>query len=169
MNSKKNIALIGMAGVGKTTIAKHIAQKLGYDCIEVDQIITKLAKMKGKDKETLSDNEFMDFERKAIFSLNDRINSVIDTGGSTVYSKEAMNILKNNSFIVYLSDYLENIEKRFKERGEMHLIGMTPEKSFKKLFNERVILYKEFADCVVEVSAKDIESLEYDIIREYQR
>ena len=49
MISKKNLILLGMMGVGKTTIGKLLAKKLNLDFYDIDQIIEKENNMKISD------------------------------------------------------------------------------------------------------------------------
>ena len=149
--SKNNIALIGMAGVGKSYVGKHLAGKTGCDYIEVDGLITLEADKIGVEKFSLSDEKFTQLEEKAVLSLGGKTNCVFDTGGSVVYSGRAMEWLKNNSTVVYLKDKTDNIKKRFKERGEIPLVGIEG-KSFKGLLEERSALYEKYADFIVDVS-----------------
>ena len=50
MISKKNLILLGMMGVGKTTIGRLLAKKLNLDFYDIDQIIEKENNMKISDK-----------------------------------------------------------------------------------------------------------------------
>jgi shikimate kinase len=155
----KNIALIGMAGVGKTFISKKLSEKFGYQHIFVDDLINEIVidQMKTT-RDDLSDSEFLAIEEKVILDLADAKKSVIDTGGSVVYSEKAMEILKENSHIIYLSDSFENIEKRYKRRhtdsskGETHIVGFKGGMTFKEIFNQRKELYEKYADLEINVS-----------------
>lgn len=146
-----NLTLIGMAGVGKSYMGKILASNLGFEYIEADQLITKEADKIGVNKNLLSDNEFIKLEEKVILELINTNNSVIDTGGSVVYSKKAMKLLKSISKIIYLKDTADKVRQRFNTRGEFHLIGMR-DKAFEELFEERAKLYEKYADLVIDVS-----------------
>src|ERR1035437_1591211 len=100
---KRNISLIGMAGVGKSLTSKAIASELNYKHVSVDDLISEEAEKIGADKNLLSDSAFMELEETAILALKDKSNLVIDTGGSVIYSLRAMDILDDVSFTVYLS------------------------------------------------------------------
>ena len=167
---KNNISIIGMAGVGKSFLSKHLALELGYEYVSVDDIITEMAKKVGTDKNLLPDERFKPLEEAATISLKDKKRSVLDTGGSVIYSPRAMKVLKNISLVIYLADSLENIERRFKERGEFHLIGMLPEMTFDDLFSERRKLYEKYADVKIDVSKHpEIETLVKRVIDIYHK
>ena len=146
-----NIALIGMAGVGKSYVGKHLAKKMEFNYEEVDKIIALELKGRNIDKHSLSDEEFMPFEERAVLSLEGKKKFIFDPGGSVVYSGRAMEWLKNNSLVIYLKDLPENIKKRFDERNEVFLVGIKG-KTFEELLDERCRLYEKYADFVVDVS-----------------
>lgn len=151
MTKLNNIALIGMAGVGKSFVGKHLADKLGYCYIELDKLITLEANNIGVNSDSLADDEFIKLEEKIVLGLDGKNNSIFDTGGSVIYSDKAMSFLKLNSVIIYLKDSVENITKRFNDRGEFHLVGIG-EKTFGQLLDERSKLYEKYADFSVEIS-----------------
>jgi shikimate kinase len=156
---QNNFTLIGMAGVGKSYVGKILAKNLGFEHIEVDQLITREADKIGINKDLLPDNEFIKVEEKAILGLKNKNSSIIDTGGSVVYSKKAMKLLKSISKIIYLKDTVDNIRQKFDTRGKLHLIGIEG-KTFEELFANRVKLYKQYADLVIDVSKnKDLEEV----------
>lgn len=148
---KNNISVIGMAGVGKTYLGKALARKIGYRCIEIDQLITKEAKKRSLNKNLVSDKEFIRLEEQAILSLRKKHCSIFDTGGSVIYSPKAMSFLKSASAIIYLRDKPKNIKARFDARGEIRLIGLQ-NKSFDTLLKQRAKLYRKYADIIVDVS-----------------
>lgn len=134
---KNNISLIGMAGVGKTFNSKILAEKLNYNYVSVDDLIAEEALKIGVNENSLPDDAFMELVEKVIISFKNKINVVIDTCGSTIYSHKAMEILNAISFIVYLSDSVQEIKKRFDGRGEPHLTGMVEGMTFEKLLEQR--------------------------------
>ncbi len=86
----ENIILIGMPGAGKSTLGVLLAKAIGYDFIDADLLIQRQAGM------TLVDylhnhgyQALRQLEAEVIQGLNSA-SSVIATGGSAVYSDEAM-------------------------------------------------------------------------------
>lgn len=166
MKDKHNITIIGMAGVGKSHIGKELAGKIGYDYIEVDELISKEATTLGINKYLLPDDEFIKLEEKAILSLEHKRNSVIDTGGSVIYSEKSMEILQSISMIIYFKDSIEDIKERFDVRNEPHLVGIE-NKSFDELFEERSQLYEKYADDTINVS--EFKGLVDEVVRIYNQ
>jgi shikimate kinase len=93
---------------------------------------------------------------------------VIATGGSVVYSDEAMTHLKQRGCCVFLSVPLNALEKRLNNittRG----IAMSPTQSLKNLFDERQLLYKKYADVTIDCSTKTVESIVTDIVTQFKK
>ena len=165
---KRNISLIGMAGVGKSFTSRALADQLDYKYVSADELITREAGKMGADKNMLSDTAFIGMEESVIVSLQDKTNTIIDTGGSVIYSPKAMEVLDRISFIVYLSDSLKNIKKRFDNRGEPHLVGMAVGMTFEKLFAQREKLYEKYAHIKINVS-ENRNGLVPKIVSEYKK
>jgi shikimate kinase len=162
-NNKKNIVLIGMPGAGKSTIGVVLAKALGFSFCDTDLIIQK------QEKNTLQEiigknsiKKFLEKEKNIICSL-DLKQHVIATGGSAVYHHETMSHLKKNGIIIYIDVTYKELKKRIadmKTRGIV--IGRF--QSFQDLFNERIPLYKKYAEITISSSKKNIEKIAEEII-----
>lgn len=154
-----NITLIGMAGVGKSSIGKLLAKKLNYSFVDVDHIIEK--NMKSKLQQILDgmgEERFVKIEQKTILELEKTVggklnNFVISPGGSAVYSEEAMKFLKDNSVVVFLSAEFEIIEKNITNNDSRGIVGLR-RKTLNELFKERLPLYKKYADITIKMPEK---------------
>ena len=152
----KNIILIGMPGVGKSTIGVILAKVLGYQFLDADLLIQKSEGKLLKDIIAEKGTEgFIQVENR----VNSRIeaeNAIIATGGSVVYGKEAMEHLKSIGTVVYLKQSLPVLEKRLRNirnRGVVLKKGHT----LKDLYRERTALYEKYADVTVDEYGLDIE------------
>lgn len=159
-----SIILIGMAGVGKSTIGKLLARNLKFEFVDLDEIIEKnFGYSPTKIIDLYGEEAFSEMERKAAFLLDTK-NRVVSPGGSIVYSQYVMQHLKKLSTIIYLSDTFENIEARLKERKELSIIGMKKNKSIKEIFDERQPLYSKYADKTINVSGKNQKEVVKEIL-----
>lgn len=147
--TKNNIALIGMAGVGKSYIGRHLADKLGWSLIDTDDILESQNDADiGNLPNIIGDEAFIQLEQQVIIDVAKKSNTVISTGGSVIYSPKAMKALSKTSFIVYLEDDVEEIISRFTNtRDESFTLIMQKNKSLRELFEERESLYKKYAEC----------------------
>lgn len=160
---KQNITLIGMAGAGKSSVGVILAHSLGWSFQDIDKLTEE---ERGKSLQNilneLGDNSFMKEESSKIKELSKIQNTVIAPGGSIVYSRDAMELLKNISAVVYIHADLKNIEERINadSRGIVGLRG----KTFEELFKERENLYKHFADITIDASQKTPEEIVAEIV-----
>lgn len=160
---KNNIVLIGMPGVGKSTIGVILAKQLGYEFVDSDLIIQrKENRLLHEIIEQEGVDGFIEVENSVNASLCVE-KSVIATGGSAVYGREAMEHLKNIGRIVYLQLSYEALETRLgnlKGRGVVLRDGQT----LKDIYEERSMLYKKYADIIVNEEDLDIEKTLQKII-----
>lgn len=154
---KNNIILIGMPGVGKSTVGVILAKELGYQFVDSDLLIQKREKKLLRQiiaKEGV--DGFIAIENEVNASIRTE-KSVIATGGSVVYGQEAMEHLKEIGTVVYLKLSYKSLEKRLgnlKGRG----VVLRPGQDLRALYKERTVLYEKYADVVVDGENKDIEA-----------
>lgn len=149
MKTKKNITLIGMPAVGKSTVGNLLAQKIGFDFLDSDDLI------QSKEQKSLSriifDNgldRFLQIEESHIVSMACS-NHVIATGGSVVYSQKAMEHLCKISTIIYISIDLDTLLSRLGDitsRG----VAVSPGQSIEDLYKERTPLYDTYYDIKID-------------------
>ena len=152
-----NVTLIGMPGVGKSTLGVVLAKVLGYQFLDSDLLIQKAEKRRlSRIIEEEGVEGFMAIENRVNAAI-DVTDTVIATGGSVVYCEEAMQHLKSVGKVVYLKLSLESLSKRLgnlKGRGVVLKDGQT----LKDLYTERIPLYEKYADIVVDEEGKDLEA-----------
>ncbi len=155
--SKSNIVLIGMPGVGKSTLGVVLAKELGYEFVDADLLIQK--RENRLLKEIIEDEGvegFLQIENDVNASI-ETDKTIIATGGSVVYGKEAMEHLKAIGTIVYLSLDYDTLDSRLgslKGRGVVLKDGQ----DLQTLYEERVPLYEKYADVVVDEKGLDLEA-----------
>ena len=164
----ENVVLIGMPGVGKSTVGVVLAKVLGYQFIDADLLIQKkmnmvlseIIKKEGKDG-------FMKIENDVNASIEtDR--TVIATGGSVVYCEEAMEHLKSIGTVIYLKLSLESLSKRLGNlvgRGVVLKKGQTLE----HLYDERTPLYEKYADLTIDEENQELEDTLQTILNCYKK
>lgn len=151
-----NIVLIGMPGCGKSTVGVILAKTLGVGFIDTDLIIQQQEKRLLQDIiDTDGIEYFLDCEANAIKSLTCQ-NSVIATGGSAVYRKDAVDHLKKDGKIIYLDVSLGEIKKRL---YNINTRGIAAQKNdtVDDIYNERVHLYNKYADVVLKLDNSSVE------------
>lgn len=144
----KNIILIGMPGAGKSTVGVLLAKSLLMEFQDTDLVIQQQCSKSLCDiMQGVGVEAFVQKENEIISACSFE-NCVVATGGSAVYGKEAMENLKKNGVVVYLSLPVEELEKRIKNiktRG----VAMKKGTTLYDLFEERKPLYEKYADITV--------------------
>lgn len=164
----ENIVLIGMPGVGKSTVGVVLAKVLGYQFIDADLLIQKKMNMVLSEiiKKEGTDG-FMKIENDVNASIEaDR--TVIATGGSVVYCEEAMEHLKSIGTVIYLKLSLESLSKRLGNlvgRGVVLKKGQTLE----HLYEERTPLYEKYADLTIDEENQELEDTLQTILNCYKK
>lgn len=145
---KKNIALIGMPGVGKSTIGVILAKILGYHFLDSDLVIQEQEKKLLREIIREQGREgFLKIENDVNASLNVE-RTIIATGGSVIYGEEAMEHLKEIAEVVYLQLDYKELEKRLGNLAGRGVVLM-PGQDLKDLYLERTPLYEKYADVTV--------------------
>ena len=168
MVKRKNIILIGMPGSGKSTLGVVLAKKMGYSFIDSDIVIQDTY---GCTLEELIDEHgdagFIKIENDVNCSISPE-HTIIATGGSAVYGKEAMEHLRQIGTVIYLKLDYADIDRRLsdiKGRGVVLKDGQT----LKDLYDERVVLYEKYADITIAEDGLNVEQTIEKIVAQIQK
>ena len=166
LTSDRNIVLIGMPGVGKSTVGVLLAKALSRKFIDTDLIIQA---REGRRLQDIIDAEgmaaFCRIEERQVLDLACE-GAVVATGGSVVYSAPAMQHLKSAGVAVALTLDLPELQRRLMNLDSRGVV-MAPGQTLEALFEERAALYRRFADITIdcggmnheEVVARTLEAL----------
>ena len=134
MAQKDNIILIGMPGAGKSTLGIVLAKIMNYDFMDADLVIqNQCDKTLQKLIDACGPEGFIEVENQILSDIQ-ASKSIIATGGSAVYSDEAMRHLAEIGTVVYLQISYDELVSRLhdlQERGVVLKggIGMRDRKS----------------------------------------
>ncbi len=152
-----SIFLIGMPGVGKSTVGVILAKQLGYDFVDADLVIQRREKMRLPEIiEQKGIDAFLKIENEVCCSLAGCENTVVATGGSAVYGAEAMEMFSQKGTVVYLKASMETLSARLRDlkgRGVVVREGQ----SLEDIYKERTRLYEKYAGLIVEEDGKNLE------------
>ncbi|MCD8037840.1 MAG: shikimate kinase [Lachnospiraceae bacterium] len=161
---KKSIVLIGMPGVGKSTIGVVLAKNLGISFIDSDLVIQEREEKKLYELiEEHGLEGFLDIEGAVNASLNPKA-AVIATGGSAVYRDAAMRHLSEIGVICYLQLSCESIAERLGDLTERG-VALKDGKDLAQLYAERVPLYEKYANMTVDCENKNIREIVFEIAK----
>lgn len=152
---KNNIVLIGMPGCGKSTIGVVLAKVLGYRFLDADLLIQE---QEGRRLSQIIEEEGIQGFDRIENQVNASIRAertIIATGGSVVYGREAMEHLGTIGTILYIKLPYEEIQKRL---GDLNERGITIKdgQTLLDLYRERVPLYEKYAHLTVETDGLEL-------------
>jgi shikimate kinase len=153
MPAKDNIILIGLPGAGKSTLGIVMAKILNYSFVDADLLIQEQTdKTLQMIIDAMGPQGFIEVENEVLKQI-ERHHAIIATGGSAVYSDEAMQHLRSIGTVVQLKITYEELERRLgdlDERGVVLRKGKVVD--LHQLYEERVPLYDKYADYTIDVS-----------------
>ena len=157
-----NIILIGMPGSGKSSLGVVLAKKIGFGFIDSDLVIQQREGMTlERIIEKHGDAGFIQIENEVNCSISPH-HTVIATGGSAVYGKEAMEHFKEIGTVIYLKVSEKELESRLgslKERG----VVSNGKTTIEEIFEDRKRLYEKYADIVITQEGMDIRTIVEDM------
>lgn len=149
-----NIVLIGMPGVGKSTVGVLLAKLTGRDFIDTDVVLQRRL---GRTLQDVINRDgraaFLKLEEECALSLQVS-GCVLATGGSVVYSDRAMRHLRAGAVTLHLTIPIEDLERRLFNLSTRGVI-MFPGQSIRDLWEERLPLYRRHADLTIDCSHID--------------
>lgn len=162
-----NVILIGMPGSGKSTVGVVLAKRLGYHFLDSDLLIQeKEGKLLYQLIEEQGETGFLALENRINASITGE-KTVVATGGSAVYGREAMEHFDKLGVVVYLKLEYDELERRL---GDLHRRGVVIKQgsTLKELYEERVPLYEKYADLTVTCDGKDIRQVVEEIAYSFE-
>jgi len=128
--STERIFLVGFMGSGKSTFGKKLANKLGYEFVDLDAWIEKdLGKSIPQLFENEGENAFRELEKQALEQVLEQTNVVISTGGGTPCYFDNMQKIVSAGLTIYLKLGARELTARLLDsKTERPLvIGKSPE------------------------------------------
>ncbi len=147
-----NLFLVGLMGVGKTTIGRQLARALKSEFLDSDHEIERRT---GADIPWIFDIEgedgFRKREKQVIADLVTRQGVVLATGGGAVLDPDNRRCLADNGLVVYLYADTDILCKRTaRDRNRPLLQLEDPRARLEALLAQRDPLYREIADIIVD-------------------
>ncbi len=125
VQNKKIIAIIGLMGVGKTTLGNKLSEKLGYYFVDSDleiedreqKSITEIFAQKGE-------KYFREIEKKIIQEIVARDEQIVlSLGGGAFINEEVRNILRDKAVVIWLEAPLDVVLHRLSSKTNRPLLN----------------------------------------------
>ena len=157
--NKKVVYLTGFMGSGKSTIGPILANTLGWEFYDLDNIIENKTGMKIKKIfDVYGEDYFRILERKTLLEISGNNKIVVSLGGGTIANKKNLEILKKTGFLFYLKLSSASAYKRLKYKKDRPVLFSDMGENFTKedllkrinvLYEKRKIFYEQ-SDFIVE-------------------
>ena len=148
-----NIYLVGLMGVGKSTVGKKLASRMGVSFIDCDQ---ELERRNGVTVTTIFDIEgetgFRKRETRLLEEFAVKEMGVVATGGGVVTQEVNRVLLKQKGLVIYLNASVDLLWSRLRYCKNRPLLETeNPEERLRALFEQRDPLYREVSDIIINV------------------
>ena len=164
---RKNIFLIGFMGVGKSSVADKLCERLGMTLVEMDEEIVRQQDMAISDIfDEYGEKYFRRLETDLLREIAAKERQVVSCGGGAVLKDKNVEIMKSSGTIVLLTAEPETIYDRVKDDSSRPLLNGNMSIAYIcELMEERQERYEEAADIIVSTDNKEIEAIVDKICR----
>ena len=141
---KKNLVLLGMMAVGKSTLGKIVDKKLKLQFIDTDKNVENNNTMKIKDIfEKRGEKFFRAEEEKEVLKSLKRENCIIALGGGAFLNDKIRDDILKSAISIWLDTDIKTLQKRVKWNEKRPLLKKNNSyKMIKKIYLERKKIYK---------------------------
>ncbi len=161
-----NIVLIGMRGSGKTMVGKLLAERLGKQFVEMDELIVRKAGMSiPAIVEKYGWDKFRDIEEGVTREVAVLDNAVNATGGGVVIRGNNVKELRRKGKLVWLEVSLDTLLERIgDDPSRPSLTGRSRRDDMEVVLLERSPIYEKAADFAIDTDGKKPEAVADEII-----
>ncbi|QYJ08417.1 shikimate kinase [Qipengyuania flava] len=154
------VVLVGLMGVGKSTVGRRLAAMLGTDFIDVDDEIERAADRSVSEIFAAhGEAYFRDGERRVIARLMDESHGVIATGGGAFVDPETRALILERAIAVWLDCDIDTLVERTSRRDNRPLLRQgNPREILTELKDRRGAFYAEAQVHVVTDDGPHIET-----------
>jgi len=163
---RRSIVLIGMMGVGKSSIGRRLAARLGIPFVDADTEIEKAAGMSIPDIFARhGEANFRNGEARVIARLLESGPQVLATGGGAIMNADTRAAIRQKGVSVWLNAEFEVLIRRISKRKNDRPMLQTsdPAETLRRLLKEREPIYAQ-ADITVQSREVSHESIVADIM-----
>ncbi|RMG03906.1 MAG: shikimate kinase [Planctomycetota bacterium] len=169
-----NLILIGYRATGKTTVARLLAERLGWEWHDVDPEIEREA---GKpiDRIFAEDGEphFRDIESRVLARLCDGEHRIVACGGGTPLRPQNQEVIRKTGKTVWLTATPETIHRRMTQdplsaQRRPNLTNVGGLQEVIDLLEKRSPVYRKLADWIVDTENRTPEEITEEILEHFR-
>lgn len=139
------VVLVGLMGVGKSTVGRRLARRLGLSFVDSDAEIEDASGLSAAEVfERYGEHDFRDGERRLVARLIEGAVRVIATGGGAYIDPRTRQLLNERAITVWLDAPVEILTERTSRRDtRAQLRNGDPKTTLERLANERRQSYEQ--------------------------
>ena len=167
MPHHRSLALVGLSGVGKSSVSRLLAERLGWPLRDINSLIVQseartIARIFAEQGEAC----FRDLESAALQRALAASPCVVSTGAGIVVRPENRALLRERAFVVWLDAPTETLVARLLAHGESRPLvsGADPAARLESLRAARASLYAEVAHARVDAAGRAVEEIGEQIL-----
>jgi shikimate kinase len=172
LDSHSSIALVGLSGVGKSSVGRLLAARLGWPLHDTDMLIAQSA---GQSVARIfaaeGEPRFRVREAAALELAFADPPAVVATGGGIVLRPANRALLRERAFVVWLDAPTDTLVARLLAHDEARplLEGDDPARRLEALREARAELYAEVAHAQVDVARREVEEICAEVLHLFER
>ena len=140
LKSLRNIVLIGMGGVGKTTTARALSKRTGIEFIDSDQRVCDIyGEYPNRIISEQGEKEYRRIEAEVLKGLLSERGKIISLGGGAVVHQGLMREFSKNATMVFMDEELEKLSRHNRPL-------YTDDVEVERIYEQRIKLYRKFSD-----------------------
>ena len=155
------ISLVGLPGVGKSTVGRHLARHLQRQFVDSDAVIEREIGCSIREFfEREGEERFRDLEARVIAELAARPETVLATGGGAVLREANRKALRDATTVFYLRSTPEELFRRLRHDTYRPLLQVRdPMRKLRELYAARDPLYRKTAHYTIDTGRPSVPTL----------
>jgi shikimate kinase len=166
--SDRHLVLVGLMGVGKSTVARALAERLGRRLVDTDSVIeARTGRTVREIFATDGEPVFRDLETATLTEALDELEPVViaAAGGAVLREENRLALQRSGARVVWLSADPAVLIDRVRSGGHRPALDDDPAGTLRRMHETREPLYREVADLIVSVDGRSVGDVVEAILR----
>lgn len=165
------VTLIGYRGSGKTSVGRELSRRLGWPCIDADDLIEERAGCSIREMfQTRGEAYFRDLEEEVIAEILTGESKIVSPGGGAILRETTRRRIQAAGPVVWLQGSVEVLGRRLEgdqgsgdRRPGLTSKGMLDE--IRDVLTQREPLYRDLATLILNTDDRSVTVLGDEILR----